>query len=70
MTIDCATDVDDARFAGYQAARKGECYRHCPHPYRTSLRTAWLEGWRTGLNGQRVADPKQGRVSFRTGAAA
>lgn len=63
-------DTDDARLAGYQAARRGECFKACPHPYRTPLRTAWLEGWRAWVNDRPVIDGKAPRSDFRTGAAA
>ncbi|WP_139247700.1 Rmf/CrpP family protein [Hyphomicrobium sp. CS1GBMeth3] len=63
-------DTDQARFEGYQAARRGECYRSCPHPYRTPLRTAWLEGYRSWLDGRRMVNPSAPRADFKTGVAA
>lgn len=63
-------DTDDARFEGYQAARRGECFRSCPHPYQTPLRTAWLDGYRAALDGASHVNPKSPRANFNTGAAA
>lgn len=68
-TVIYSPDTDDARFAGYQAARAGHCYRTCPHPYRTPLRTAWLEGYRAWIDGQRMVSPAAPRADFRGVAA-
>lgn len=62
-------DTDDARFEGYQSARRGECYRVCPHPYRTPLRTAWLEGYRCWIDGRRMVSPAALPANFGTGIA-
>lgn len=68
MSLIETTDRIDARIAGFQAGRSGECYRHCPHPYLSDFRTAWLEGWRLGREA-RKALAAQAKHDFRSAVA-
>jgi len=38
-------EIEDARLAGFQAARQLERHRLCPHPNGSELFRAWMDGW-------------------------
>lgn len=42
-------DIEDARLAGFQAARHLEGHLLCPHPKGSTLYRAWMDGWKLKL---------------------
>lgn len=59
-------DADSARLEGFEVGRSGKSFALCPYPPRTTLRTAWLDGYRLAIN---PVAPAAKRYDFRTAVA-
>lgn len=57
-----AISTDDAFAEGFATGRSGESFRLCPYPFLSSMRSAWLDGYRLAIN----PPPRRPELDFRT----